>query len=212
MKILSHRGYWKTTAEKNRREAFERSFALGFGTETDVRDARGTLVIAHDMPRGDELTLEDFLSIYRKHAANPLPLALNVKADGLAESLEAQLHAVGITTAFVFDMAVPDMRAYLRGSIPTYTRMSEVEREPAWQERAAGVWLDSFEGNWFDAALIARLFEVGKKVCVVSSELHGRPHQQLWSLLAPLAGAEDLALCTDLPEEAAAFFRTWTRP
>lgn len=35
MIILSHRGYWKETHEKNLPIAFERSFSLGFGTETD---------------------------------------------------------------------------------------------------------------------------------------------------------------------------------
>ena len=39
MMILSHRGYWK---EKNLPIAFERSFSLGFGTETDYK---GELVI-----------------------------------------------------------------------------------------------------------------------------------------------------------------------
>ena len=35
--ILSHRGYWLQTEEKNSRKAFERSFFMGFGTETDIR-------------------------------------------------------------------------------------------------------------------------------------------------------------------------------
>jgi len=41
MLVISHRGYWKELAEKNRPIAFERSFALGFGTETDIRDYKG---------------------------------------------------------------------------------------------------------------------------------------------------------------------------
>ena len=50
MKILSHRGYWKTAEEKNTATAMHRSFSLGFGTETDVRDYNGKLVISHDIP------------------------------------------------------------------------------------------------------------------------------------------------------------------
>ena len=38
MIIISHRGYWKDAAEKNRPVAFARSFDLGYGTETDVRE------------------------------------------------------------------------------------------------------------------------------------------------------------------------------
>jgi len=36
MQILSHRGYWKETKEKNQEVAFERSFSLGFGKENDI--------------------------------------------------------------------------------------------------------------------------------------------------------------------------------
>ncbi len=38
MIILSHRGYWKEVSEKNKPIAFERSFSLGLGTETYIRD------------------------------------------------------------------------------------------------------------------------------------------------------------------------------
>jgi len=49
MKILSHRGYWKTVSEKNTpAAAFERSFSPRFGTETDIRDYAGGLVFPHD--------------------------------------------------------------------------------------------------------------------------------------------------------------------
>ena len=64
MKILSHRGYWKAPIEKNTREAFVRSFALGFGTETDIRDYMGELVISHDIPRGGEINFDAFLVKY----------------------------------------------------------------------------------------------------------------------------------------------------
>ena len=38
MQVISHRGYWKAASEKNTQTAFKRSFSLGYGTETDVRD------------------------------------------------------------------------------------------------------------------------------------------------------------------------------
>ena len=85
MIVLSHRGYWKTPEEKNQPVAFERSFALGYGTETDIRDHNRNLVISHDMASATDLSLEDMLHIYRTHgrsAEKRLPLALNIKADG----------------------------------------------------------------------------------------------------------------------------------
>ena len=78
MIIISHRGYWKEPAEKNQPVAFHRSFDLGFGTETDLRDNTGQLVIAHDMPRGDEPTLDQMLDIL---GPRDLPLAAQAVLD-----------------------------------------------------------------------------------------------------------------------------------
>jgi glycerophosphoryl diester phosphodiesterase len=198
MQVISHRGYWLEATERNQAVAFERSFSLGFGTETDVRDVAGTLVISHDMPRGDELTLDDLLQIM---AGRNLPLAMNIKADGLAGAVKAKFDEYNHTNWFAFDMAIPDMRSYLNLALPTFTRMSEVEQTPAWLEKATGVWLDGFDGEWFSNGLIQQLLDAGKKVCVVSPELHGRPHETLWRQLKELKSAEQLIICTDTPEQ-----------
>ena len=60
MIILSHRGYWKLESEKNKPIAFDRSFSLGFGTETDIRDYRGKLVISHDLADENSIQLSEF--------------------------------------------------------------------------------------------------------------------------------------------------------
>ena len=104
MIVLSHRGYWTSREQRNTREAFLRSFSLGFGTETDVRDRAGTLVISHDPPVGGEMTLDEFLAL---PGALEVPLAINVKADGLAETLGAAMAAAGHRDWFAFDMSVP---------------------------------------------------------------------------------------------------------
>lgn len=197
MKVISHRGYWKEKAERNVAVAFHRSFDLGLGTETDVRDIAGKLVISHDMPHGDELTLDDLLTIMD---GRNLPLAMNIKADGLAAAVKATFEAHGHTNWFAFDMSVPDMRAYLSLGIQTYTRMSEVERKPVWLEHAAGVWLDGFQGEWYSDATLNELISSGKQVCIVSPELHGRDPEPLWYRLRDYKDAENLMICTDLPE------------
>jgi glycerophosphoryl diester phosphodiesterase len=204
MRIISHRGFWLQKSERNQPEAFQRSFDLGFGTETDVRDRAGELVISHDMPTGDELSLDGMLEIM---AGRNLPLAINVKADGLTHALKSTFEQHGHTNWFVFDMAVPDMRSYLQAGLPTYSRLSEVEPSPVWLEQATGVWLDSFEGEWFSNAAIQTLLSTGKQVCVVSSELHGRDPQALWRQLSALNHQDGLMLCTDIPEDAANFFQ-----
>jgi glycerophosphoryl diester phosphodiesterase len=61
--VLSHRGYWLTETEKNSPSAFTRSFAMGFGTETDIRDRNSKLVISHDMPDSQAISAEEFFEI-----------------------------------------------------------------------------------------------------------------------------------------------------
>jgi len=207
--VLSHRGYWKEPAEKNTEAAFVRSFALGFGTETDFRDRDGKLVISHDMPRGGEMTAETFFSLYVQHGRG-LPLALNIKADGLQSELQALVAQYEIPSSdyFVFDMAVPDALGYLRREMPAFTRKSELEPEPAFADKAAGVWIDGFFGDWFGPRELETLLRQFRRVCVVSPELHGRPHRPLWDCLAGSAIIDQpgLMICTDRPEEARAVY------
>jgi len=202
MQIISHRGCWKEKNERNQEIAFRRSFDLGIGAETDVRDACGRLVISHDMPTGDEIGLDDVLDIM---GGRNLPLAINIKSDGLAEAIKACFDAHGHSNWFAFDMSVPDMRQYLHLGISTYTRMSEAEPQPAWLAQADGVWLDSFEDEWYGIEQIRALLGTGKRVCIVSSELHARSPVVLWEKLREIkadeALVERLMLCTDAPEK-----------
>ncbi|ODV27246.1 MAG: phosphodiesterase [Rhodanobacter sp. SCN 68-63] len=206
MVIISHRGFWRSADEKNTREAFQRSFDSGFGTETDVRDACGALVISHDMPDGSEMTLTEFLGIL---GGRDLPIAFNIKADGISKKLVRHLVDQGIKSWFTFDMSVPELVAQLQNGAPAYTRASEYENPPSCYQAAAGVWLDSFESEWYDMTFINKLLNDGKKVCIVSPELHKRDHIPLWAALKASGIWSDpsLMLCTDFPSEAKTFFQ-----
>lgn len=199
MQIISHRGLWETPAEKNSMAAFHSSFSAGWGTETDIRDLSGTLVISHDLPTGGEVAVVDFFALATEYPG--LPLALNVKADGMAEGLRALLDDETLERSFVFDMSVPDMRGYFTQGIPVFARSSEVEPAPPWLERCAGLWLDSFGPTWFGPDDIERHLDAGLRICVVSSELHGREPDQLWQMLAPYRDEDRLVLCTDRPAD-----------
>lgn len=205
MEVLSHRGYWLAPGEKNTVAAFQRSFALGYGTETDVRDHCGELVISHDPPRGGEITLAQLLTLAGK--AQPA-LALNIKADGLAAMVAAEMARNNYTNWFVFDMSIPDTRMQLAASNPTYIRVSEIEQAPPFLDVATGVWLDAFESDEWRIEALARMLQQGLKVCVVSPELHRRAHLPFWRQLkaSGLHASVKVSLCTDLPEEATAFF------
>lgn len=208
MLILSHRGYWGPSIPKNSPQAFERSFHLGFGTETDFRDQNGELVISHDPPTGICLTVAEF---FKSFAAidKSLPLAVNIKADGLQGKLKDALDHYEIENYFLFDMSVPDAIVSLKNGLRIFARHSDVESTPHLYAEAAGVWMDAFfDDSWITAESIIRHLDAGKRVCVVSPELHSRPHLSLWDRLQEggIHCYPDLMLCTDIPEEARAFF------
>ncbi|MDQ1214273.1 hypothetical protein [Pantoea anthophila] len=211
MIIISHRGYWKEIPEKNQVQAFKRSFRLGFGTETDIRDYNGNLVISHDIPNENALTFEDFLDIYNSEKiGDVLPLALNIKSDGLQQKIIEALELKKIKDYFVFDMSVPDTLGYRNAGINYFVRYSEFESLNGLYDNASGIWLDGFEKDLAEENLINKFLKDNKYVCLVSSELHKRPHNNLWSSLKTydksVLDNNKLILCTDLPEDAMEFF------
>jgi glycerophosphoryl diester phosphodiesterase len=208
MEVLAHRGQWREPSERNSLAALRDALAAGFGIETDVRDCDGELVISHDPPTTGALTLNEFFTTYQMLGARGT-LALNIKADGLTKPLQAALAAFEIENYFVFDMSIPDTLHWQRAGVPFYTRQSEYEPTPALYHRAAGVWLDAFAEEWYDIAMIEAHIAAGKQVCIVSPELHKRPHLPLWERLRelPSACSSRLLICTDHPHPCSEFFR-----
>jgi hypothetical protein len=208
MIILSHRGYWKEVSEENLQTAFKRSFSSGFGTETDIRDYKGELVISHDISDENCISVKEMFGIYNKYD-NTLPLALNIKADGLQLKLKDLISKYNITNYFVFDMSVPDGLQYLKQNIKAFTRESEYERMPSFYDDACGIWLDEFQGHWIDKEVIDKHLKNNKQICIVSPDLHKRDHKKEWQNYKEIEkelNVNNLMICTDYPEEAKEFF------
>ncbi len=213
VKILAHRGWWNEPGEKNSLAALRRAVDAGFGLETDVRDHGGRLVISHDVPDDACPPLDDVFDLIEAADA-ALPVALNVKADGLQDMLDAALDQRPLIGLFVFDMSVPDALIYLahrdcasRAAYAVFTRFSEYERPPSFEAQADGVWIDEFDGAWLTSAEI-EAFAAEKAVCVVSPELHGREHLDAWQTYKEAPHfMENGLLCTDYPEKAREFFK-----
>lgn len=209
MKIICHRGWWKNIEEKNSETAFRRSFANGFGTETDIRDHNGKLTISHDVPIGAQnLLLEEFLELYNEYDKN-LPLALNIKSDGLSAELSCMLAKYNIENYFIFDASVPDSIQAKKNGLKTYTRYSEFEISPAFETIADGLWMDCFENAIIPTITIKTFMEKHKNICLVSPELHGRQHLDAWKAYKALEKEEsnqELMICTDFPKLAQDFF------
>lgn len=206
--ILSHRGYWLKEKEKNTIKAFERSFSLGFGTETDIRDFNGELVISHDIPTGSPLSVDSFFQIYNSFD-NSLPLALNIKSDGLQEALNKIIKKYKIENYFVFDMSIPDTIGYLKKSIKTYARQSEYEQTPSFYNTVNGIWLDEFKTEWITTDIIRSHVANSKNVCIVSPELHKKDYLKRWQDYKcnfNLANNNYINICTDFPVKAKEYF------
>ncbi len=208
MKIISHRGYWKSIEEKNRPNAFKHSFELGFGTETDLRDYLGEIVISHDIPENDAISLNELFTIFSKFSKK-LPLALNVKADGLQQKLKLALKDFKIENYFVFDMSIPDTLGYIKEGINFFSRQSEYEPNPIFYQDCKGIWLDGFTSDWYDTRIIKDHLKNKKQVAIVSPDLHKRDLMPLWEKLKKdkIYQMEGVILCTDIPEDAVNFFK-----
>ena len=207
IKIIAHRGYWVDSSEKNTALAFTRALENGFGVETDFRDLNGELVVSHDIPTAGAMKASEFISIYGSHPVSA-PMALNIKSDGLHDLMSEFMAHAEFKSAFVFDMAVPDMRVYLKNHIPTFTRLSEYEPNPAFLKDCKGVWLDAFESEWYGANTIKSLLNQKKKIAIVSPELHGRSYLALWELIRAhdFHYSDLVSICTDFPMQAKEYF------
>lgn len=208
MIVLSHRGYWKEPSEKNSIIAFERSFQRGFGTETDIRDYKGELVISHDIADKSCIDVRHLFEIYNQYD-NTLPLALNIKADGLQAKLKALLIEYNIENYFLFDMSVPDGLVCIKYGLKVFSRESEYESIPSFYEEAIGVWMDEFNSHWITKETIENHIIQKKAVCIVSPDLHKREYKAEWEHYKQIEKElmiDNLMLCTDYPEIAKDFF------
>jgi len=205
--IIAHRGYWLDSSEKNTEPAFIRALENSFGIETDFRDLNGELVVSHDIPTIGTMKASQFIDLYRTHPVSA-PIALNIKSDGLQDLINELMVRAEFKSAFVFDMAVPDMRAYLKNNTPTFARLSEYEPHAVFLDSCKGVWLDAFERRWYDVHTFTFLLNQKKQIVIVSPELHGRAHLSLWEFIKTnnFHRNDLVALCTDFPMHAKEYF------
>lgn len=204
MNILGHRGIWADRSQQNTLESLTACVPLGYGIELDVRDRNGELVVSHDLTEDDSPLLEDVLCALSGFDSY---IAVNIKEDGLCISTSLMCDKFNIRH-YLFDMSVPETVICEKNLLPYFTRLSEYESPSVLDDKASGVWLDAFKFQWFDASLIGSLLNSEREVAVVSSELHGRDHRDLWLLLKQFSDHPNLSICTDFPHEADRFFNT----
>lgn len=204
MKIIAHRGFWEQEEEKNKLESFSRAFEFSFGVETDIRDSNGELVISHNPPLGNEIKVTDLFHLYKSYNKSLL-LALNIKSNGLQDKLKKLINDYEIENYFLFDMAVPDTIGYVNLNTKIASRLSEYEHEMPFYQDSDVVWMDCFKSDWFKNDEIEKQLANGKKVCIVSPELHNREYEKIWERYKEIKN-DNIMLCTDFPMKAERFF------
>lgn len=206
MDIISHRGFWNKDINKNSIKSFENSFKNNFGLETDVRDVNGVLKISHDMALDSNLDFETLLKLYSLKSNKYL--ALNIKSDGLHNEINILLKEHKVTNYFVFDMSIPDTLGYLKNEMNIFVRQSEYEKDLPFYNDVKGIWLDAFENLWYTEELVKKHLNNGKKVAIVSSELHQRDYLSHWRIIKEweIDKLENIILCTDFPVKANNYF------
>ncbi len=198
--IYAHRGIWNTRAEQNSQKAIEDARISGFGVETDFRSWKQSLVISHD-PLRDSIPLNaakiDFTGI---------PIALNIKEDGLVSNFESFIQQFPNKYTFLFDGSIPEMVKINDRGLPHALRLSEFENELPWSTQF--LWLDGFNSDWWINnpkifALLEKHFLV-----FVSPELHGREIDAAWEFFYNLRSKEiaKFGICTDYPAKLKAAF------
>ena len=206
MEILCHRGLWVNNKEQNKLVSFKKALENGFGVELDVRDMNSDIVISHDPHEGkNALLLEEFFQLYKSYTDSAPWIAINVKADGLIPAIKNSIESHQIENYYTFDMSIPEMVIYSKSGLKFFTRKSDVEKTPILLEKSTGVWLDSFESEWFSRTDLKKIFGYNKKICVVSPELHGRRHLKQWELVKQV-NHRCMMICTDKPLEASEYF------
>lgn len=189
-------------------EAVEESYKNNWGIETDIRDFDTKLVISHDIATSASYSVDKIFSLYHTHKCDGC-LALNIKADGLSGLLNEKLQEFAIENYFVFDMSIPETLRYISLGMNVFIRCSEYETpNEELYNKSAGIWLDAFTEIWYDKNYVHSHLQKGKKIAIVSPELHGRNYTSLWEMIRMNKWHQDekMLLCTDLPDEAKTYF------
>lgn len=198
--IYAHRGMWQTPNQQNSRQSIEAARLFGYGVETDLRSKSHSLVISHD-PYGDSNPLAvdeiDFAEI---------PVALNIKEDGLLPQYEAFINKYPNQHTFLFDGSIPEMVKIKEKKLPHALRLSEYETELPWEPQF--LWIDGFNSDWWiESPKILNLLEK-YFVVFVSPEIHGREIEGAWEFFCLLhsKGSAQFGICTDHPDKLKSTF------
>jgi len=193
MKIFRHRCNSRERLATTSRE---------FGVEIDIRTWCLDLILEHD-PYTEGEHLGEWLMAYQ-HAG----LILNVKEEGLEQSLVDLLADRNISNYLFLDQSFPSMIKWLNAGYQQHiaARVSEYESMSSLKSfpyPPGHIWCDSFSGNWDHlASTVQYAADNGATLILVSPELQSRDtHSEILTILDSLSNLPfvNLAVCTKEP-------------
>lgn len=186
---------WQALNEQNSLESIEATRISGFGVETDFRSNNLSLVISHDPCCEPNLLTVDEVDF------SGIPVALNIKEDGLLDHYESFLKKYPNKFTFLFDGSIPEMVKIREKGLPHALRLSEYETELPWESQF--LWIDGFYSDWWVNS--PQVFDLLEKyfVVFVSPELHKRDAKSAWEFFNVLQSKRiaHFGICTDNPNE-----------
>lgn len=172
-----------------------------YGVEVDIRSEGKHLVIQHD-PFTTGVLFKDWILSYG-HGT----LILNVKEEGLEESLIGVMELNNITDYFFLDQSFPLLVKWTKaGEKRCAVRVSEfesIESALSLAGRLDWVWVDCFTRFSLNSDDARKLKEADFKLCLVSPELQGRSPEAEIPLLSETLVQQSInadAICTKRPD------------
>jgi hypothetical protein len=173
-----------------------RELSVDFGVEIDLRDhTDGHIHIAHD-PFVEGENFENYLEQY-EHGT----MILNIKSERIEFRILELLEKYDIPNYFFLDSSFPMIYNMAQnGERNIALRFSEFEGMDTlktMQGKIDWLWVDCFTKLPLDFRLFSELREMGYKLCLVSPELQGRPHDiEVYRAYLQENGMEFDAICT----------------
>lgn len=146
-----------------------------FGVEVDIRTWGNSLILHHEPFEKGEL-LEDFLSNY-----NHKFIILESKVERIEFAVLEMAKKYGIKDFFLLSVNPPFMWKLMNeGFKKMNVRFSELEGLEncrLWADKVEWVWVDTWTKLPLDKNSYDELKKLNLKICLVSPEILGRPHE-----------------------------------
>lgn len=191
MQIISHRR--NTIADLSDTKS-------SFGVEIDIRSFAGNLILNHD-PFVNACLFSDWLPYYNHEL-----LVLNIKEEGLEDSILSLLQKFSISDYFFLDQSMPYLiKTVTSGNKNTALRYSEYESIESLfllRNLVSWVWIDYFTHFPINPDSYRRIHNLGFKTCLVSPELQGHNLSVMYSLISTIKkhNYSFNAVCTKYPD------------